>query len=1630
MEEPVEGVNVIKRFLRDFEYESSPVSDESVHYRFGIIGRYRLTSEDVQAEVFDWVMHYLEQKKCPYSLAVVLSRAVAEEVGHEAKLGNIETDEQCTESVEHSNELIDAIQLHSQVINFVHELAQYWRYQYQEMVTTCVWPRPPVHEVSVCAIKNTRRKMEDRHVVLHDLNVACNLQNLTHHSYYAIFDGHAGMEAASYAAAHLHWNIAQHPAFLTDTPTAVKEAFKLTDGHLLNRSFREGIKSGCTAVCCLIREDTLYLTWLGDSQAVVVRDGVPVGVMSPHKPDREDERLRIEKEGGCVLFIGTWRVNGTLAVSRALGDPEHKPYVSCEPDVITINLDGTEDFVVLGCDGLWDRMTPSDIITSIYCYVKESPNNVENLSSHLVYQAKDKGSSDNITAIVVFLTDPKNLVNRPIPAPVMFPQLQGELGTFNGTPISDDAPVSSHDPQLFQNNSKCQSQYNQWNLKSFTDSDCERQQSELSLSNQAGANGPEEMSQPITMGVMPERTELSELPTPPIDEIMKLGEFEPCLENSINKVAQDEGISPVSLENEGLGQQQLANYHERFVASVSTNHTEVQKVASKIVQSAIESAVTVVKCKEEQLNSQDLEEGKTGQNTSFQNIFISAEESSMYQSEHEQQPVETENQNKPSIAVDLEQKPSTTPEKNLEKLVPVSNQEEQTIASELSLESIQPMSTLLFDPEQPLHTPQEKDKTTQPLLTPQPETRQPILIPEDVEMEHMLIPKPETEQSLPTSQDVETQLLLASQDVSTQPVPISQLKIEQSLLTPQDISTQPVPTTQLETKQPILIPQDVCAQLETGQPILTPQDVYAQLETEQPILTPQDVCAQLETGQPLLTPQDVSAQLGTGQTLLTSQDVSAQQILNEQPLLTPQDVSTQQVATVQLETEQIMPSSQGVSTQPETEQPILTPQDVSIQLLPILQPEKETIQPILVPEKEPTQPVPVSQFEIELPTVTSQENPAQLLTSPEFETEYSLHGIDEHIFHSKVEPHQLLPIHTETAYVSISSEAEHLKPQDTLTISCKGPTPLTVFSDNQVCPIQTEPQVIITKEKIEKTSHELVDIKREDMPAVKHSVMSDPEERQNVLAAEALDGSCHIGFIEESSSLLVTKEADEVTELPEEVLTDKTEVKFRVIPDALSETKGLFEDVDSEKDGGCKYVTSKKKVEQVPSSKTENVQKAALSKSLTSSKTTNKSGIKANKLSQEIKAKPKQPFSEPKSEKINIKQDRGKAIIKTSTTLRQSPSKESKTRQETNITSRLTRTPVLKKPAVTGTVTPAPSSMKSVPFTPSSRLVSKPVSSGSTIQRQQLVKPKSKPIPQKCSDSSTVISSFNKIPIGLSGTSKTVGQKSLTPHTAQSKSEAVTKKPPVTTSSTLRNSASLPKQAAQSVIKPSSKTQLTSGKSSTSVSQSRATPRLPSSTTKKTEVVKNTSVTRTITTQQAVVEDKKTRPASATPRCASGANKQSKESMNKEIFTDGPKKHQSSTANKEEMPQITSSSTTAKRVTVSRSSVSCVPMKPSPQSKISKKKSSIKIDSVTRKTSKEGKLPKENIELMEKNQLDMLPSSIQEKGSLEEHTKEVSLEKVEIIACPQLSEEDSFALAKESISMHENLAAECKEEST
>ncbi|KAM4810064.1 protein phosphatase 1F [Rhinophrynus dorsalis] len=248
--------------------------------------------------------------------------------------------------------------------------------------------------------------MEDRHVTLPEFNQLFGIPDGVERLFFAVFDGHGGVDAANYAATHVHVNVARHEGLKEDPAKALRESYQRTDAMFLRKAKRERLRSGTTGVCALLEGDRLHVAWLGDSQALLVQQGNPVTLMDPHKPEREDERERIESLGGCVTFMGCWRVNGTLAVSRAIGDIDQKPYVSGEGDVTSHYLSGSEDFLVLACDGFYDTVSPHEVPGLVLGQLQENGGDGQRVAERLVAAAKAGGSGDNITVLVVFLRDP------------------------------------------------------------------------------------------------------------------------------------------------------------------------------------------------------------------------------------------------------------------------------------------------------------------------------------------------------------------------------------------------------------------------------------------------------------------------------------------------------------------------------------------------------------------------------------------------------------------------------------------------------------------------------------------------------------------------------------------------------------------------------------------------------------------------------------------------------------------------------------------------------------------------------------------------------------------------------------------------------------------------------------------------------------------------------------------------------------------------------------------------------------------------------------------------------------------------------------------------------------------------
>lgn len=404
-----ESPSFLDALLRDFP---APLSPESP-LPWKAPGT-AVSQEEVEGELAELALSFLLSRNAPLPLAAslaheALSQLLQTDLSEFQKLPRREEEEEEDEEEEEEKApviLLDARGLARSFFNQLWEVCSQW----QKQVPLAA--RVPQRQwlVSIHAIRNTRRKMEDRHVCLPAFNQLFGLSDAVDRAYFAVFDGHGGVDAARYAAVHVHANAARRPELPTDPAGALRAAFRHTDDMFLRKAKRERLQSGTTGVCALVTGTTLHVAWLGDSQVILVQQGQVVKLMEPHKPERQDERARIEALGGFVSHMDCWRVNGTLAVSRAIGDIFQKPYVSGEADAASRELTGSEDYLLLACDGFFDVVPHQEVAGLVQSHLVRQQGSGLLVAEELVAAARDRGSHDNITVMVIFFRDPQELL--------------------------------------------------------------------------------------------------------------------------------------------------------------------------------------------------------------------------------------------------------------------------------------------------------------------------------------------------------------------------------------------------------------------------------------------------------------------------------------------------------------------------------------------------------------------------------------------------------------------------------------------------------------------------------------------------------------------------------------------------------------------------------------------------------------------------------------------------------------------------------------------------------------------------------------------------------------------------------------------------------------------------------------------------------------------------------------------------------------------------------------------------------------------------------------------------------------------------------------------------------------------
>ena len=251
--------------------------------------------------------------------------------------------------------------------------------------------------------------------------------------FFAVYDGHGGNGCSLYLKEKLHNYIKSF------TKESLNEAINIVEQKFITEEALDEkgeLKdpSGSCGIIALIQKNKLIIANVGDSRLVVFKKSSLFFSTEDHKPGSPSEKARIEKAGGTVYQTPSliplhqngkeieppWRVlPGRLSVSRTFGDVEAKNenlggmknVVVALPDITEMELDNDFNFIVLGCDGIFDVLSNEEILECVKIVLKEK--NIKDLNNTniselcgfiadmIIKSSLAKDSYDNVSCVVV-----------------------------------------------------------------------------------------------------------------------------------------------------------------------------------------------------------------------------------------------------------------------------------------------------------------------------------------------------------------------------------------------------------------------------------------------------------------------------------------------------------------------------------------------------------------------------------------------------------------------------------------------------------------------------------------------------------------------------------------------------------------------------------------------------------------------------------------------------------------------------------------------------------------------------------------------------------------------------------------------------------------------------------------------------------------------------------------------------------------------------------------------------------------------------------------------------------------------------------------------------------------------------
>ncbi len=274
-------------------------------------------------------------------------------------------------------------------------------------------------------------------------------------SFFGIYDGHGGSLCADFLKDHLHSYVIKDVNFPNNPEEALRRGFEKAEEDFIyvqamTKNMEVLDKSGSCAVVALIVEDICYVANVGDSRAVLSKNGGKnLEVMTnDHKPNEDGENRRILENGGRVyqtqtpakllnmpniipsntnpnqVLIGPYRVfPGRLSVSRTFGDVEAKigkfngipGVVVATPEIKSFTIGSNSDFLVIGCDGIYDQLSNKDSVDCVWMTTKDE-SKAKDLHSQcalgvdmVMKSSLVRRTLDNVTVLLIAFQNFENI---------------------------------------------------------------------------------------------------------------------------------------------------------------------------------------------------------------------------------------------------------------------------------------------------------------------------------------------------------------------------------------------------------------------------------------------------------------------------------------------------------------------------------------------------------------------------------------------------------------------------------------------------------------------------------------------------------------------------------------------------------------------------------------------------------------------------------------------------------------------------------------------------------------------------------------------------------------------------------------------------------------------------------------------------------------------------------------------------------------------------------------------------------------------------------------------------------------------------------------------------------------------